>query len=232
MRSWPSSLRAHIGLLDGEQPPVNECAIAFAIEAGILMEERRRAIAGEAVGGPAHHGGPKRSPKPPASVPYCGSCLTMTVARGYQRGHEDGPACLLVRRIEHLVFGGQGRRMFSRIDDGVPFAGFERIAGTDVHAKDMLSRPRPVACVAALLCAGSVFGWGALGSPDAASSAWQGRESAHIKTAETSRDVDVIASAVGGCPYASIKAASSQKCSCRRVEMAVGISVEMAPFVR
>ena len=38
-----------------------------------------------------------------------------------------------------------------------------------------------------------------------------------------------MASAIGGWPYASIKAAWSQNCSCRRVEMKVGQPVEMAP---
>ena len=107
------------------------------------MEERgKKAIAGEAVGGPAEHRGAKAIPKASGVGTIFRVCTSdLTEARGYQRRSQHVRLHLLVRRKQHLVFGGQWLRLFSRIDDDVPFAGFERIDRTDVYAKDGVIAP-------------------------------------------------------------------------------------------
>src|SRR6201994_3388248 len=102
------------------------------------MEERgEKAIAGEAVGLPAQQRGAEALSKAPGVGAIFGVRTSdITDAPGYERGSYHVRLRLLVHRKQHLVCGAQRLRTFSRIDDDVPLAGFDRIARTDVHAEN------------------------------------------------------------------------------------------------
>jgi hypothetical protein len=131
-------VQAHVCLLDGEQSAVDEWSMTYAVEPRILMEESGKdPVAGETVGGLPHHCQAETIPEAAQIGPGMRIGIDqMAVSRRDHPRHEDGPACLLVARIEKLVGRAQGRCMLSGVDDRVPFVCVKRIGGADVQIEE------------------------------------------------------------------------------------------------
>src|SRR5882757_642052 len=120
------------------QASVDVRTVRFAIEAGILVEgERKYTVAGETIRGLAQHRGTEAFPESPGIDAVVGICVSqLAPACGQESRCKDDRLYLLMACVEQFVDIAQVRCPLAGIDDGVPFARFRRVGGTDTHAKD------------------------------------------------------------------------------------------------